>query len=351
MNNQHPFSKHLINENTRVIDALPVLDSLGADAIVFVVNESNILLGSLTDGDVRRGLIKGDSIEQKVTDFIQANPKCIIKNQYKLSDIIEYRKKNFKIIPVVDKDKKIVNVINFRLIKSYLPVDAIVMAGGRGERLRPLTDETPKPLLKVGDKPIIEYNINRLMEYGVDDYWITIKYLGEQIKSYLKDGKNKGINIHYIEEEKPLGTIGSAKQASGLKHDVVLLTNSDLLTDLDYEDFYLNFIESGADFSVVTIPYNVNIPYAVLETQNGHVISFKEKPTYTYYSNAGIYLMKVEVLNMIPTDKFFNTTDLMEMLIKLGKTVHSYPHRGYWLDIGKHEEYQKAQEDIKHLKF
>jgi len=351
MNIKHPFSKHLISENAKVIDALPMLDQLGADAILFVVKENNFLLGSLTDGDIRRGLIKGHSIEQKVTDFIQENPKCIIKNEYNLSDIIEYRKNNFKIIPVIDEQRKIVNVINFRLIKSYLPVDAIVMAGGRGERLKPLTDITPKPLLKVGEKPIIEHNISRLMEYGVDDFWITIKYLGEQIKTYLKDGKDKGINIHYIEEHEPLGTIGAARQANDLKHDTVLLTNSDLLTDLDYEDFYLNFIESRADFSVVTIPYNVNIPYAVLETQNGKVLSFKEKPTYTYYSNGGIYLMKKEVLEMIPANQFFNTTDLMERLISQGKKVVSYPHRGYWLDIGKHEEYQKAQEDIKHIKF
>jgi dTDP-glucose pyrophosphorylase len=351
MNIKHPFSKHLISENAKVIDALPMLDQLGADAILFVVKDNTVLLGSLTDGDVRRGLIKGNSIEQKVTDFIQDNPKCIVKNEYNLSDIIEYRKNNFKIIPVIDEQKRIVNVINFRLIKSYLPVDAIVMAGGRGERLRPLTDTIPKPLLKVGDKPIIEHNLNRLISYGVDDFWITLKYLGSQVKEYFKNGEEQGVHIHYIEETEPLGTVGAAKQAVGLKHDTVLLTNSDLLTNIDYEDFYLHFINSNADFSVVTIPYNVTIPYAVLETQNEEVINFKEKPTYTYFSNGGIYLMKKEVLEMIPANQFFNTTDLMERLISQGKKVVSYPHRGYWLDIGKHEEYQKAQEDIKHIKF
>ena len=351
MNIKHPFSKHLISENAKVIDALPMLDQLGADAILFVVKDNTVLLGSLTDGDVRRGLIKGNSIEQKVTDFIQDNPKCIIKNEYNLSDIIEYRKNNFKIIPVIDEQKRIVNVINFRLIKSYLPVDAIVMAGGRGERLKPLTDTIPKPLLKVGDKPIIEHNLNRLISYGVDDFWITLKYLGSQVKEYFKNGEEQGVHIHYIEEIEPLGTVGAAKQAVGLKHDTVLLTNSDLLTNIDYEDFYLHFINSNADFSVVTIPYNVTIPYAVLETQNEEVINFKEKPTYTYFSNGGIYLMKKDVLEMIPANQFFNTTDLMERLISQGKKVVSYPHRGYWLDIGKHEEYQKAQEDIKHIKF
>lgn len=350
MENIH-YKNHLINQNSNVLEALALMDKLGQDAILFVVDFENKLIGSLTDGDVRRGLIKGLTLEQSVMDFIQGNPKFILKSNYDIKDIIEFRKNFFKIIPVVNEEKKVVNIINFRIIKSYLPVDAIVMAGGRGERLKPLTDNTPKPLLKVGDKPIIEHNINRLISYGVDDFWITIKYLGEQVKSYFNDGENRGIKINYIEESVPLGTIGAARQAVGLKHETVLLTNSDLLTNLDYEDFYLSFLNSNADFSVVTIPYSVNIPYAVLETSNDHVISFKEKPTYTYYSNGGIYLMKKEVLEMIPEDQFFNTTDLMENLIQQGKKVHSYPHRGYWLDIGKHEEYQKAQEDIKHINF
>jgi dTDP-glucose pyrophosphorylase len=351
MNNNSHYSRHLISAQMKVIDVLPVLDGLGADAILFVADPDQKLIGSLTDGDVRRGLIKGYSIEQPVTDFIQANPKYILKSKYNLEQVVEYRKENFKIIPVIDENKKIINVINFRIIKSYLPIDAIVMAGGRGERLKPLTDKIPKPLLKVGEKPIIIHNLDRLMSYGVDDFWITLKYLGEQIKSVLKNGEEQGVNINYIEEKEPLGTVGAARQAKGLKHETVLLTNSDLLTNLDYEDFYLNFISSGADLSVVTIPYSVNVPYAVLETSNGHVVSFKEKPTYTYYSNGGIYLMKKEVLDLIPEAEFYNATDLMEKLINEGKKVHSYPHRGYWLDIGKHEEYQKAQEDIKHIKF
>lgn len=225
------------------------------------------------------------------------------------------------------------------------------MAGGRGERLRPLTDTVPKPLLKVGDLPIIEHNINRLVQYGIDDMWISVRYLGQQIKDYFKSGGDKGVSIQYIDEDKALGTIGAVSSAKDLKHDVVLVTNSDILTNLDYEDFYLSFVASGADLSVVTIPYDVNIPYAVLETINGHVVNFKEKPTYTYYSNGGIYLMKREVLGLIPDNTFFNATDLMDVMIKSNKKIHSYPLRGYWIDIGKHDEYTKAQEDIKHLKF
>ena len=345
------FKLHLLPTKSTIKQALFKLDELAKDAILFVVDQDEKLIGSLTDGDIRRGLIKGISINNNVNDVIQENPRFIRKGETNLQTIIEYREQNYRIIPVLDKDNRIVNIINFRFFKSYLPIDAVVMAGGRGERLRPLTDNTPKPLLKIGDKPIIEHNIDRLVSYGVDDFWLSVRYLGEQLEDYFKDGSEKNIKTDYIWETEPLGTIGAISKVDNFKHDYILVTNSDILTNLDYEDFFLSFLESGADLSVVTIPYDVKIPYAVLETNNNHVLSFKEKPTYTYYSNGGIYLMKKEVLDLIPKKTFFNATDLMEALIHNNFKVHSYPLRGYWLDIGKHEDFKKAQEDINHIKF
>jgi NDP-sugar pyrophosphorylase family protein len=223
------------------------------------------------------------------------------------------------------------------------------MAGGRGLRLKPLTDNIPKPLLKVGEKPIIQHNIDRLASFGIDDYWISLNYLGELIESHLKTELNKNINVEYVWEKEPLGTIGAASKIDNFQHEFILVMNSDLLTNVDYEKFFLDFLEKDADLAVVTIPYQVSIPYAVLETRNGTVESFKEKPTYTYYSNGGIYLMKKKVLNLIPKNTFFNTTDLMEILIKEKCKLISYPFSGYWLDIGKHDDFEKAQFDIKNL--
>lgn len=345
------YKEHLLLNNSTIKDALLKLDILAKDAILFVVDNNDKLIGSLTDGDIRRGLIKGISIEKNVSNVIQANPRFVRKGETEIEKIIEYREGNFRIIPVLDKDNRIVNVINFRFFKSYLPIDAVVMAGGRGERLRPLTDNTPKPLLKIGNKPIIEHNIDRLISYGVDDFWISLRYLGEQIQDYFKDGSHKNIKTEYIWETDPLGTIGAVSQVENFEHDYILVTNSDILTNLDYEDFFLTFLESGADLSVVTIPYDVKIPYAVLETNNNHVLSFKEKPTYTYYSNGGIYLIKKEALKLLPRGKFFNATDLMEVLLDKDLKVHSFPLRRYWLDIGKHKDFKQAQEDIKHIKF
>jgi dTDP-glucose pyrophosphorylase len=344
------FREHLILKGFTVKQALELLNNLAPDPILFVVDQDEKLIGSLTDGDIRRGLLNNFTIESKIDDIIQPNPRFIRKGENDIQKIISYREGNFRILPVVDENMHVLNVINFRNIKSYLPIDAVIMAGGRGQRLKPLTDNTPKPLLKVGEKPIIEYNIDRLASYGIDDFWVSINYLGEQIQRYLGNGEKKSINIDYILEKEALGTIGAVSNVSNFEHDYILVTNSDLLTTIDYENFFLDFINQEADFAVLTIPYQVNIPYAVLETKDGRIKSFKEKPTYTYYSNGGMYLMKKEVIKYIPKNSFFNSTDLMEQLIKHDFKVISYPFSGYWLDIGKHEDFEKAQADIQNLK-
>lgn len=346
-----PYQIHLLLSGSTIKQALARLDVLGKDAILFVVDSKNKLIGSLTDGDVRRGLLNDFTIDCIIDNIIQPNPRYIRKGNYNIQKIIEYREEDYRVIPVLDDDNVVVNVINFRLIKSYLPIDAIIMAGGRGQRLQPLTDSVPKPLLKVGDKPIMEHNLDRLSMFGIDDFWISVKYLGDQIVQYFGSGKEKNINIEYVWEKEPLGTIGAVAQINNFKHDYVLITNSDLLTNIDYEHFFLEFIKQGADLAVLTIPYQVAIPYAVLETVNGEVKSFKEKPTYTYYSNGGIYLIKRELLDFIPKNNFYNATDLMEDLIQQNKKVISFPFSGYWLDVGKHEDFEKAQIDIHNIKF
>jgi dTDP-glucose pyrophosphorylase/mRNA-degrading endonuclease RelE of RelBE toxin-antitoxin system len=344
-----PFKDHLILSGSTVKDALKVLNDLSQDAILFVVDENEKLVGSLTDGDVRRGLLKGYTVDSKVDEIIQPEPRYIKKGDYSIQKIIEYREEDYRIIPVVNEENIVVNVINFKHLKSYLPVDAVIMAGGLGQRLRPLTLNTPKPLLKVGSKPIIEHNIDRLAMFGIDDFWISVKYLGEQIQNYFGNGASKNISIEYVWEDEPLGTIGAVSKIENFNHDYILVTNSDLLTNIDYEQFFLDFINQDADLAILTIPYNVSIPYAVLETQMGEVKSFKEKPIYTYFSNGGVYLMKKEMLNFLPKNNFYNATDLMEELIHKCHKVISVPFNGYWLDIGRHEDYEKAQVDIKKL--
>lgn len=345
------YKDHLILSGSTIKQALIQFNVLSPDAILFVVDAEDKLIGALTDGDVRRGLLKGFTIDSCVDEIIQENPRYIIKGENNIEKIIEYREGDFRIVPVVDDSHKVVNVINFRKIRSYLPIDAVIMAGGRGQRLQPLTDTVPKPLLKVGNKAIMEHNLDRLALFGIDDFWVSVKYLGEQIENYFGQGIEKNIKIEYVWEDEPLGTIGAVSKIKNFEHDYILVTNSDLLTNIDYEQFFLEFLKQDADLAVLTIPYLVSIPYAVLETNNGTVKSFKEKPTYTYYSNGGVYLIKKSVLKFIPENIFFNATDLMEKLIQEKKKVVSYPLVGYWLDIGQHDDFIKAQKDINQIRF
>ncbi len=345
------YQQHLINQSKKIKEALPMLENLASNAILFVVDDFDVLMGSLTDGDIRRGLIKGIGVEENVTKIIQNNPKFISKENFKIEDIIYYKKNNFKVIPLLDKQNRIIKVINFLKGESFLPIDAVIMAGGRGQRLKPLTDTIPKPLLKVGDKPIIEHNINNLIKFGITDFQISVRYLGEQIESFFGDGSSRSVSINYVWENIPLGTAAALKQVKNYQHDEILLTNSDLLTNLDYEKFYLEFKKSNADLIILSIPYKVDIPYAILEIENKRVIDFKEKPTYTYQSNGGVYLMKNSILDLIPENTFFDATDLIESAIKANLNVVTYNFNGYWLDVGKHDDYKKAQEDIENIEF
>ena len=344
-------TKHLFNENLKVRDALISLDQLASDAILFVTNNEDMLSGSLTDGDLRRGFIKGLGFEDSINKFIQPDPKFIFVDEFDQDLVEEYRKRNFKIIPIIDRNHIIVDVLNFRFKTTLIPLDAVLMAGGEGKRLGPLTENTPKPLLKVGDKPIIEYNIDRLIKVGVKNIYLSINYLGDQLVEYFGNGEQKEVNIDYVREDKPLGTIGSVLLVEEFEHDEILIMNSDLLTNIDFADFYKSFKEGEADMIIASTSYHVDIPYAVLEAdENQKILSLKEKPRYTYFSNAGIYIIKKKLLDMIPRDEFFDITDLIEKVLEMDHKILTYPINGYWLDIGKHEDFNKAQEDIKHLK-
>lgn len=343
--------RHTILQSRSVREALIKLDSLASDAILFVVDENNKLLGSLTDGDLRRGFIKGLDFNNQLCDFVQTSPKYILANSYSLDKLEVFKANHFKVVPIVNENHIIVDILNFRLQSTIIPVDAVLMAGGEGKRLRPLTETTPKPLLKVGDKPIIEYNIDRLQKVGIKNVNLSINYLGDQLVDYFGDGANRNLNIRYVRENKPLGTIGSILLVENFEHEDILVMNSDLLTNIDYADFFKTYKDSEADMAVAATSYQVDIPYGVLEVNESNIVkSLKEKPRYTYFSNAGIYIIKKDLLKMIPEDQFFDITDLINRIIEMNLKLITYPINGYWLDIGKHEDFKKAQEDIKHIK-
>jgi dTDP-glucose pyrophosphorylase len=345
------MKNHLIDSNATIQEAIKRLDNLAVDALLFVVDGDNKLLGSITDGDVRRGLIHGIQINSRVLEVMNSEPKRLHQNELDIQKTKEYREKNYKIIPIVNNQNQIVDLLNFRLNKTRLPIDVVIMAGGRGSRLLPLTEKVPKPLLKVGEKSIIEHVIDGLALYGVKNIDISINYLGSLIKDEFGDGSSKGLNIKYIEEEVPLGTMGALALKESFLCPYTLVLNSDLLTAIDYEDYFLDFLNKKADLSAVGIPYKVDIPYGIFELNDDRIIKINEKPTYTYFSNGGIYLFKSEFIQQIPKGKPYLATEFIEELVLKKKKAITYSLLEYWLDIGNPSDFERAQIDIKHLKF
>ncbi len=342
------YANHIIAPDAPVTRALEQIGQLGQYLTLFVADDTGKLFGTLTDGDIRRGLLNEKPLTDAVSRFMNPNFRFLRQHEDNTDTIRQFRAQLLQLIPELDTDGRLVRIINLVKTRALLPIDAVIMAGGRGERLLPLTRNTPKPLLPVGSKPIIEHNVDRLIQYGVGHVHITTRYLGEQIEAFFGDGTAKGIQIDYTRETEPLGTVGAMRLTPAYHNDTVLLMNSDLLTNIDFEDFYSEFRRQDADMAVATVPYPVSIPFGVLETNAGRVHALREKPTYTYYVNAGIYLMKRSVIDMIPPGPY-NATDLLEQLIATQYTVTYFPLLGYWLDIGRPDDYQKACTDINHI--
>lgn len=343
------YQKYILHESASIKDALIALDSLSGDIqTLFIVNNAQQLVGTVTDGDIRRGLIIDKKLTDNIKEVIFSEFRYLLDDDKNVLSIKEYREQNIELLPCLSINKQILKVINLKKTKTLLPIDAVLMAGGKGERLRPLTLTTPKPLLKVGAKCIIDYNIDALIKYGIENINVTVNYLGEQLEEHYKEKRNN-IQVKCVREPSYLGTMGSVKCVDSFINDTVLVMNSDLFTNIDYEDFYLHFLENGADMSVAAVPYSVNIPYGIFELSGVDIQGVKEKPTFNYFANAGIYLVRKTLFDLIPDDIYYNATDFIETLISKNRNVIRYPLTEYWIDIGKLEDYQKAQEFVKHL--
>ncbi len=342
---------HTVSQEITLLEALERINSLAPEPLVlFVLDEEDRMVGTLTDGDSRRALIAGASVEDKIEKIMHRN-----FNYMKVEDITDVRELKrqkelkMKLVPVLNKDMQIEDIINLDKNRTRLPIDAVLMAGGKGERLRPLTEKTPKPLLPVGGKAIIDHNIDLLISYGVKRINVTINYLGEQLEKHFQMPRGD-VQVQTVREPKYLGTIGSIRFVKEFFNDTILVMNSDLLTNIDYEDFYLHFKDNNADMSVAAVPYRVSIPYGILDIEGRRNIKgLIEKPNYDYYANAGIYLIKKSTLSFIPEDIFFNATDLIEALISHGRSVIRYPLNGTWIDIGTPQEYRRANEIVSHV--
>lgn len=345
----HDNSGFIIRYGAPIRQALSQLNDLHSLSMtLFVVDDNDKMVGTLTDGDVRRALIRGKDLDSRVENAMHTS-FSFLRNKEDIRTLKSLRDRNIMLIPVLDRDRKILDIVDLTSIQSRLPVDAVLMAGGKGERLRPLTLTTPKPLLMIGDKAIIDRNIDRLIDFGIENISVTVNYLKEQLIEHYSHPVRNDIKIDCVSEQQFFGTIGALKLVKEFNNDTILVMNSDLLTDIDYEDFYLHFKEHDAMMSAAAIPYTISVPYGIFNLEGRNILGVSEKPVFNYYANAGIYLLKREVLAYIPEGKVFNATDLIDNLAQTGQKVIRYPLTGLWIDIGTPEEFKKARTLIEHI--
>lgn len=345
-------SKHLIPQTATLGQALASLNALSGQAMtIFVTDGDGILTGSLTDGDVRRALLAGASLGNPVTTAMHRKFGHITDSDAPLDTVNRLRNmrnRGIRLVPRLDAQGHLLDIMDLRLTPTLLPMQAILMAGGKGERLRPMTLTTPKPLLEIEGKAIIDYNIEALAACGIKDITVITRYLAEKIHEHFSRPV-AGVNVRCVTEEAPLGTIGGARLADGLDSDGnTLVMNSDLLTTISYEDMFLRHSAEDADVTVAVIPYQVSVPFAILTTDGPRVTGIAEKPSYSYYANAGIYIFRNELLAKLPTDTRTDATDLIEQVIARGGRVVYHPVNGTWIDVGSPTDFRQATELMRH---
>ena len=340
----------IINQNKSILDAFKKLNKINniLDLILFVVDSKNRVIGSLTDGDLRRYIVKNHDFTVKIKNVYNKNFSFIYDNSHFL-DFENFKNNEIKILPILNKDHQLINIIELDKFHSILPLECVIMAGGRGKRLSPLTDKTPKPMLKINDKPILEYNIDRLISFGIKKIHISVNYLAEKIENYFGDGSSKNIKINYIKEEKFLGTAGSLSLIDKINTQNFILMNADIFTNINFNHMYKNHLKNSAIMSVASTDFTIDIPYAILEEKKKRIFKLTEKPTYKYYSNAGIYILNKKLIKKIPKNIFFDITDLISKLLKEKKNIYHFPILGYWTDIGNPNDLKKVQDDIKYF--
>lgn len=341
-----------IDRNITIKEAIKLLDKF-AKKILLITNK-NTLEGILTDGDIRRWILKNGCLEEKVYKAMNVNPVILLEKDKFLSKKV-MKEKSVECIPIINDKKEVVDLVfwndNFsNKLNHYnnIKVPVVIMAGGKGTRLYPYTKILPKPLIPIEDTPIIERIINKFIDYGCNNFYITVNYKKNMIKAYFNE-LNKNYNVFYVDEEKPLGTGGSLHLLKDIIKETFFMINCDVLIDANYSDILKHHKKNNNKITVVTSLKNYKIPYGVVElSSNGDIINTLEKPDYNFLVNTGMYVLEPDVLDDIPKNKFFNITNLIDDYIKVGNKVGTYPvTENSWLDMGEFKEMERMIERIK----
>jgi len=347
----------LIGPDFSIKDTLKRLNEVGKKVLV-VVDESDRLLGTITDGDIRSHILEGISIESTISDIYNKNPISLQRSEYshELSRkmLIDHK---IELLPIIDENCHVVDFTVWNesdtrrvgLTKGKVPLDlpVVIMAGGKGTRMAPFTSILPKPLIPIGERTVLEVIIEGFREFGIRDYFLTLNHKGEMIQAYF-NSIEKDYNINFVSEKDCLGTAGGLKLIEKLVCDTFIVSNCDIIVRADYAEVVEFHRDSKAELTILSSIQRYRIPYGVVQfRQGGEVTQLLEKPEYTFTINTGVYILNRECLKLIPNDTFFNMPDLIETLIRQNRKVLTYPvNENDYIDIGQWKEYREAVQKL-----
>jgi dTDP-glucose pyrophosphorylase len=333
----------LVSPSTSIIETMKNIDKTAAQ-IALVVDDDFRLLGTVTDGDIRRGILRGISLDDQVLKVMNKNPITMKKGASKQEIKRVFQEKKLRQLPILNQNNQVLDVIFSDVLFDSVSFDnwVVLMAGGLGTRLRPLTENIPKPMLTVGTKPILQTILESFIEHGFHQFYFSVNYKREIIKEYFGDGLKWGVSIQYLDEDQRLGTAGALSLFIEKPTKPIIVMNGDILTKINFQQL-LQFHEENDSVATMCVrEYQHQVPYGVVRTEGTRLCSIEEKPIERYFVNAGIYVLNPEVLELIPKNTYFDMPSLFELLIKLQKKTNVFPIREYWLDIGRIPDFEKA---------
>jgi dTDP-glucose pyrophosphorylase len=338
----------LVRGNATLREALEALTKSGKQ-IVLVVGDDARLVGVATDGDLRKAILKGVTLDAPITAAMNPSPVVAAPGMTRAETLAFMHARSIRHLPLVDGAHRVVDLLRLDelLAAPVLPARAVIMAGGEGRRLRPLTDATPKPLLRIGGKPLLELLVERLRESGIEDVLIAVHHKSDLVQQQIGDGARLGVRVDYVAEPTPLGTMGALTLVRERLEAPFFVVNGDILTRCDFRAMWeFHRAQAGAAMTVGTSLYQVDIPYGELSLAGARVTAIEEKPRREIPVNAGIYVLEPSALDVIPTGRYADATDVIRRLLEQGRTVAGYLIREYWLDVGRHPDLEKANRDV-----
>jgi len=341
------WERTLILANATLREALGVIDASGA-GIALVVDGDRRLLGTLSDGDIRRALIQGVGLESAAGDVVNRSPRVARYGRDRAALLAKLRELGVHQLPIVDEEGRATGLatIDDFLIVQERPHAVVIMAGGRGERLSVLTKHTPKPMLRVGSRPILETIIMNYAAQGFRNFYLAVNYKSEQIEDYFGDGSSRGLNINYLREKERLGTGGALSLLPEKLDGPIVVSNGDVLSKEDYGHVLDGHLASGDDATVLVRSYEIQVPFGVISQQGQHVTAIEEKPTHTFTINGGVYVLSPAAVDLVPRNTFYDLPTLLQDLVRQGMRVRCHRAESYWMDIGRLADYERANAEF-----